>query len=63
MQEPVTKNQTLTMKGSSTREGVFEENGEIDEIPNMFVFTKSGHQNDEIDENTLELATRRAPPH
>ena len=35
----------------------------------MLVFTESGHQidendeNDEIDENTLRLAGRGAPPH
>ena len=45
------------------KKGVFDEN---DEIPNMLVFTESGHQideNDEIDENTLLLAVLRAPQH
>ena len=51
------------------KKGIFDENGEIDENPNMLVFTESGHQidendeNDEIDENTLRLAGRGAPPH
>ena len=48
------------------KKGVFDENGGIDKNPNMLVFTESGHQideNDEIDENTLRLAGRGAPPH
>ena len=42
--------------------GVSDEN---EEIPKMLVITESGHQIDEIDEideNTLKLAVRGAPP-